>query len=111
MNHGLSFSWARTGGNTLIVMDNDNRRWASPQETELIERVEALSEAAERARLLVHMLPERMNAAVTVEGAYQTLSSTLYETESALHFVLTGKEAVLEHSEANPNVSGEDSGA
>lgn len=115
---GLPFSWERIeseGGLVwLVTGDPEARRWANPTEIQLIERVEVLSEAAERARLLLHLLPKRLNRCESEHEAVRVLQTDVYEAESALQFALTGEETVLNvseppmgDSEANQNVSGE----
>lgn len=105
---GLSFTWEAHGPELVITTATGAQSLALPEMREALERVEVLYEAAERSRLLLHTLPDRMNAAVTTSGAYNTLASTLYEAESALHFALTGEEFVLSVSEPEYDVSEQD---
>ena len=104
----LPFDWEWTVHGLVVngMGVQPGKHFATPIEKALIERVEALSEATERARLLIHMLPVRLDGCKTPSEASHIMQRDLYEAESALHYVLTGKEAVSEHSEQDSNVSG-----
>lgn len=96
---GLPFSWDRRvfGRKTepsLVIQRNGFTYEAGPVEKQTIERVEALTEAAQRARLLLHTLPERLDRCTTDEEAFRVHSAALYEAEAALHFALEGSEPV-----------------
>lgn len=84
---GLSFSWARTGDDLHIIYPHRGVEHSVPTsdiDRELIERVEVLAEAAERARLLLHMLPERLKATKSADEWSARLREDFYEAEDAL---------------------------
>lgn len=84
---GLPFRWERmeSDGAVLIVQSDEIvSHWANPTEIKLIERVEVLAEAAERARLLLKLLPGRIDACKTPQETAETVTRDLYEAEDAL---------------------------
>lgn len=118
--HGLPFDWyERDGDSSVLFIDypDGGRVEAESVLRQALERVEVLAEAAERARLIIHRIPEHLDAAKSDNTALIRLANDLWESESVLQFALTGEEATLEHSEpsnghieGNRNVSEENPG-
>lgn len=75
----------------------------------LRERVLVLTEAAERARLLLHLLPDRLDGCRSAGEAARTTAETLYEAEAVLFYGINGEEMRSEPDEgvsvAFPKVS------
>ena len=98
---GLPFSWRYSGDQLLFQMEDDPK---APIDThlvvrELVERVEVLYEAAERARLVLHGLPERLDEARDMEAAWMLLAVSMYEAESSLYYAIFGEEMRSEEDE------------
>lgn len=97
MSHGLLFDWNRVpfGRDTelsIVIKADGWTRQASKIESALIERVEELHDACERARLLLHTLDERLDGCHGAAEASRLLQGVLYEAESALHYAIHGEE-------------------
>jgi hypothetical protein len=73
------------------------------------DRYEAIREAAERARLILHLLPERLDGCHGPAEATDLLQRELYEAEAVLYYALNGEEMRSQEDEgvsvAFPKVS------
>lgn len=85
---GLPFSWDRPDEGRISIKYPDPTgvldHFALPTEALLIERVEVLAEAADRARLLLKLLPGRIDACKTPQETAETVTRDLIEAEDAL---------------------------
>lgn len=84
---GLPFDWTRVGEDLLIIYTHEGHTHSVPTsdiDRSLIERVEVLAEAADRARLLLKLLPGRIDAAKTPQESAEVVTRDLLEAEDAL---------------------------